>query len=70
MKNLISLGALDSNGFCYKFQSEVMKVSRGVMILIKEQKTVGNIYKLLGTTVVGGAVFVESKSDSIVLWHM
>ena len=34
-KNLISLGALDSNGFCYKFESGVMKVSKGIMTVMK-----------------------------------
>ena len=34
-KNLISLGTLDSNGFSYKFASGVMKVSKGVMTVMK-----------------------------------
>ena len=34
-KNPISLGTLDSNGFTYKFANGVMKVSRGVMTVIK-----------------------------------
>ena len=59
-KNLILLGALDSNKFCYKSESEVMKVSRGVMTVMKGKKIAGNIYRLLGTTVVGGVAFGES----------
>ncbi|KAL6341882.1 hypothetical protein AAG906_038127 [Vitis piasezkii] len=58
-KNLISLGTLDCNGFSYKSTSEVMKVSKA-----------GNIYKLLGTTIVGGVATVKSESDSTILWHM
>ena len=69
-KNLISLGALDSNGFCYKFESGVMKVSKGIMTVMKGQKTAENIYRLLGTTVVGGVAFVESETDNTILWHM
>ena len=34
-KNLISLGALDSNGFNYKFAKGVMKVNKGVLTMIK-----------------------------------
>ena len=37
-KNLISLGALhalDSNGFCYKSENGEMKVSKGIMIVMK-----------------------------------
>ncbi|KAL6316840.1 hypothetical protein AAG906_022510 [Vitis piasezkii] len=47
-----------------------MKVSKGVMTVMKGQKLAGNIYKLLGSTVVGGVATVESESDNIVLWHM
>ena len=32
--NMISLRILDSNGFNYKFSNEVMKVSKGVLIVI------------------------------------
>ncbi|RVX11676.1 Retrovirus-related Pol polyprotein from transposon TNT 1-94 [Vitis vinifera] len=69
-KNLISLGTLDCNGFSYKSTSGVMKVSKGVMTVMKGQKLVGNIYKLLGTTIVGGVATAKSESDSTILWHM
>ena len=49
-KNPISLGTLDGNGFNYKSANGVMKVSRGVMTVMKGQKLVGDIYKLMGTT--------------------
>ena len=29
-----------------------------------------NIYKLIGTTIVGGAATVEHELDSTTLWHM
>ena len=44
-----------------------MKVSKGVMTMMKGYKIVGNIYRLLGIIVVGGATSVESESDSTVL---
>ena len=69
-KNLISLGTLDCNGFSYKSTSEVMKVSKGAMTMMKWQKVAGNIYKLLGFTVVGGIAIVKSELDNTVLWHM
>ena len=37
---------------------------------MKGQKLAVNIYKLLGTTIVGGVATVESESDNTVLWHM
>ena len=58
-KNLISLGTLDCNGFNYKYTNGVMKVSKGVLTVMKGQKLARNIYKLMGTTIVGGAATVE-----------
>ena len=70
-KNLISLGTLDSNGYCYKFENGLMKESKGAMVVMKGQKVEGNIYKLLNNTIVGGAVVVtESEQDDTLLWHM
>ena len=70
-KNLISLGTLDGNGFNYKYANGVMKVSKGVLTVIKGQKLVGNIYKLMGTTIIGGAAIVEHELDNTtLLWHM
>ena len=47
-----------------------MKVNKGVMTMMNRHKTVGNIYRLLDITVVSGAIFVESKLDSTILWNM
>jgi hypothetical protein len=69
-KNLISLGTLDSNGYGYKSEGGVMKVTKGAIIAMKGQKNSKNIYKLLGSTVVDGIAAVESDSDCTVLWHM
>ena len=69
-KNLISLGVLNSNEFCYKSKSEVMKVSKDSMIVMKGYKIARNIYKLLGTIVVGEAASMEFESDNTILWHM
>lgn len=70
-KNLISLGTLDSNGFSYKSKNKIMKVLKGAMIMTKGQKVDDNIYKLLGSTIEGGAVAAtEFEQDDILLWHM
>ena len=68
--NMISLGTLDGNGFNYQSTTIVMKVSKGVLIVMKGQKLVGNIYKLMGTKIVSGAATVELELDGITLWHM
>ena len=69
-KNLISLGTLNDNGFNYKYVNGVMKVKKGVLIVMKGQKLTGNIYKLMGTTIIGGATTVEPDLDIPTLWHM
>src|SRR5436190_7682074 len=69
-KNLISLGTLDGNGYNYRSEGGIMKVGKGAMTVMKGQNLAGNIYKLLGTTIVGGVAAVESESDSAALWHM
>jgi hypothetical protein len=66
-KNLISLGTLDSNGYGYKSEGRVMKVTKGVMIVTKGQKSSKNIYKLLRSTIVGGIASVEFDSDCTAL---
>ena len=43
---------------------------KGVLTMMKGQKLVGNIYKLMGTTIIGGVATVEPELYSITLWHM
>jgi hypothetical protein len=69
-KNLISLSTLDLNGYGYKFVGGVMKVTKGAMVVMKGHINSKNIYKLLGSTVLGGIASVESEYDCTVLWHM
>ena len=40
-----------------------MKVSKGAMVMMKGQKVDGNIYKLLGSTNVGGATTVTKSNQ-------
>ena len=44
-------------------------MSKGVLKMMKGQKLVGNIYKLMGTTIVGGVATVAELDDTT-LWHM
>ncbi|KAL4360887.1 hypothetical protein GQ457_04G022640 [Hibiscus cannabinus] len=71
-KNLISLGTLHKNGFIPKADEdrETIRIVKGALIVMKGKITTGNIYKLLGSTVVGGANSVESCDDDTKLWHM
>ncbi|KAL4384756.1 hypothetical protein GQ457_15G014670 [Hibiscus cannabinus] len=71
-KNLISLGTLHKNGFIPKADEdrETIRIVKGALVVMKGKITAGNIYKLLGSTVVGGANSVESCDDDTKLWHM
>eukprot|EP00253_Pinus_taeda_P018596 PITA_18596 len=68
-KNLISLGALDSNGYKTVIQGGVMKIYKGILLVMKAKK-VGNLFQLDGGT---GSAFVSTvsahDSSSIHLWH-
>ena len=48
-KKLISLGVLDSDGYTFIGRNEVLKVSKGALVVMKEEK-VRNLYKLKGST--------------------
>uniref|UniRef100_A0A2N9HUM1 Integrase catalytic domain-containing protein n=1 Tax=Fagus sylvatica TaxID=28930 RepID=A0A2N9HUM1_FAGSY len=70
-KNLISLGTLDSKGYSYKSEHGIMNVSKGAMVVMRGQRINDNIYKLLGSTILGGvAIVFESEDDDTLLWHM
>ncbi|KAL0460800.1 UNVERIFIED_CONTAM: Retrovirus-related Pol polyprotein from transposon TNT 1-94 [Sesamum latifolium] len=53
-KNLISLGTLHKNGFIPKADEdrETIRIVKGALTVMKGKITAGNIYKLLGSTVV------------------
>jgi hypothetical protein len=71
-KNLISLGTLDSLGYGYLAKDGVMKITKGAMVIMKGKK-IGNLYKLPGDTITGGAAvstLAEPNNDNTVLWHM
>ncbi|KAK4390531.1 Retrovirus-related Pol polyprotein from transposon TNT 1-94 [Sesamum angolense] len=49
---------------------ETIRIVKGALTVIKGKITAGNIYKLLGNTVVGGVHSVDSCDDNTKLWHM
>ncbi|KAE8673805.1 hypothetical protein F3Y22_tig00111772pilonHSYRG00229 [Hibiscus syriacus] len=71
-KNLISLGTLHKNGFIPKADEdrETIRIVKGALTVMKGKMTAGNIYILLGSTVVGEVHFIESCDDTTKLWHM
>lgn len=70
-KNLTSLDSLHANGFIHKSKSdrETIKINNSAITMIKGKKTM-NIYRLLDSTIVGGAHSVESSDDITKFWHL
>eukprot|EP00253_Pinus_taeda_P004912 PITA_04912 len=68
-KNLISLGALDTYGYKIVIQGGVMKIYKGILLVMKAKK-VGNLFQLEGR-IGSDHVSTVSKHDSssIRLWH-
>ncbi|KAE8721388.1 hypothetical protein F3Y22_tig00016106pilonHSYRG00031 [Hibiscus syriacus] len=71
-KNLISLGTLHNNGFIPKADEdrETIRIVKRALTVMKGNMTAGNIYRLLGSTIVGGVHSVESCDDTTKLWHI
>ena len=62
-KNLISLGALDTNGYKTVIQGGVMKIYKGILLVMRAKK-VGNLFQLEGRTG-SDHVSTVSEHDSI-----
>ena len=69
-RNLISLGMLDQHGFSWKGEKGVLKVSKGLLVVMKGVKD-KSLYLLQGSTVIGMAATVAElgKNSSVSLWH-
>ena len=70
---MIFLGTLHTNGFNYRSDDdrEILRVTKGVLTMMKGKRITKNIYKLLRSTVVSGAAAVESDHDDCTkLWHI
>ncbi|KAJ8633371.1 hypothetical protein MRB53_026707 [Persea americana] len=71
-KNLISLGALDSDGCKFSGEGGVIKVVKGALVLMRGNR-VGNLYVLSGNIVTGKAALSSSNDHeyaSTRLWHL
>ena len=72
-RNFISLSTLDAKGYKYTGKGEVMKISKGALVVMKGHQKTAMLYVLQGSTVTGDAV-VASRSlledDITKLWHM
>jgi len=68
-KKLISLGVLHSPGYRCTTQVGLMKVSKGMLVVMNE-KRIRNLYQLEGRTKMNQEVLAsKGASDSVHLWH-
>ncbi|KAK3004470.1 hypothetical protein RJ639_018471 [Escallonia herrerae] len=71
-KNLISLGALNSNDYNYRASGRVMRIIKGALVFMKGLKQ-NRFYFLQGSAVTEGTKLASSSgidSDTTKLWHM
>lgn len=68
-RNLISLGTLESCGCTLKSENDVMKVSRGSLVVMKGIRF-NSLYVLQARIVVGGLATVHEKQNKSSLCHM
>ena len=71
-ENLISLGTIHENDYSLRSEEnrDILRVSKGAMTVMRAKTTPGNIYKFLGSPVVGDIASVESANETTRLWHM
>ena len=72
-QHLISLGYLEANGCKFKAGNGILKVCKGALISMRGTHLRGNIYKLEGSTVIGGAAVATPHApttDDTLLWHL
>lgn len=69
---MIYLGTLQVNGFSYIFDgdNDIMKFTKGALIMLRRRMISSNIYKLLGNLSVGNVAAVEFDYDANNLSHM
>ncbi|KAL0419201.1 UNVERIFIED_CONTAM: Retrovirus-related Pol polyprotein from transposon TNT 1-94 [Sesamum radiatum] len=56
--------------FSVSTNQETIRIVKGALTVMKGKITAGNIYKLLGSTVVSGVHSIDSCDDNTKLWHM
>lgn len=67
-RNLISLGTLDSNGSSYRSENGILRVMKGLMIILKGILKQG-LYVLQGEAISGDAAISSSDVQETILWH-
>ncbi|KAH9671138.1 hypothetical protein KPL70_017236 [Citrus sinensis] len=70
-KNLLSLGQIDSHGCKTRVENGIMKIVKGVLVLIKVEKISANIFMLKAKTLQEADACVASNGEeSTMMWHL
>ncbi|TXG58976.1 hypothetical protein EZV62_016805 [Acer yangbiense] len=71
-KNLLSLGQLDDLGCKTQIENGILKIVRGVLVVMKAEKITSNLYMLKGETLQEADSCVVSSNhgeESTIIWH-
>ncbi|KAL6130850.1 hypothetical protein ACLB2K_069228 [Fragaria x ananassa] len=68
-KNLISLGTLDKVRYRYSSKEGRLKVIKGSLVVMKGDIQPNNVYKLQGTTIIGGVAMSAEVNDKTEQWQ-
>lgn len=67
-KNLLSVGALEAKGYKVVIEAEILKISRGALVVMRGVRH-HNLYFLQGKTVTGTMAVADDSVDATILWH-
>ena len=74
MRNLISVGTIESKGFEVRAKDGVMRIISGALVIMKGIRKRNNVYYFLRSTIIGTAAVAASTDDqgaeATRLWHM
>ena len=74
MRNLISVGTIESKGFKVREKDGIMRIISGALVIMKGIRKRNNVYYFLDSIIFGTAVVAAStddkKSEATRLWHM
>jgi hypothetical protein len=63
-RNMVSLSTLDLKGYNYSASGEILKVSKGSLIIMKGDMKAANLYVLRVDTITGTVVVISNAIDS------
>ena len=63
MRNLISVGTIESKNFEVRVKDRIMRLISGALVIIKGIRKRNNVYYFLGSTIIGTVAVTTSTND-------